>query len=269
MQASRTASRTPSRVATRVATRVVAATAVAGVAVLALSAPAFAHVSVQPEGAAAKGGYAVVDFKVPNERDDAATTKLEVNLPADHPLASVMPQPVPGWSVKVTRSKLAKPLTMHGEKIDEAVTKVTWTADGKGIEPGYFQKFPLSLGALPEDTDKLVFKALQTYSDKEVVRWIEVQQEGQEEPENPAPVLELSAATDDHHGAADDASDKTEGKTDGKTDGKADATTGKTAAAADTKGGSDTTARVLGVVGIVIGVAGVAYGVLAGRRRTA
>ncbi|MEV7240827.1 YcnI family protein [Streptomyces sp. NPDC093248] len=243
------------------ASRIAAATAVAGSAVLALSGPAFAHVSVQPEGTAAKGGYAVVDFKVPNERDDASTTKLEVNFPADHPLASVMPQPLPGWSVKVTKSKLDKPLTMHGEKIDEAVTKVTWTADGKGVEPGYFQKFPLSVGALPEDTDQLVFKAVQTYSDKEVVRWIEVPQEGQAEPENPAPVLELSAATDDHHGTSA-AADETDDKTDGKT--------GQTAADdEDSKGGSDTTARVLGVVGIVVGAAGVAYGVLAGRRRTA
>ncbi|MFJ9735090.1 YcnI family protein [Streptomyces sp. NPDC101171] len=249
------------------ASRIAAATAVAGSAVLALSGPAFAHVSVQPEGSAAKGGYAVVDFKVPNERDDASTVKLEVNFPADHPLASVMPQPLPGWSVKVTKSKLDKPLTMHGEKIDEAVTKVTWTADGKGVEPGYFQKFPLSVGALPEDTDQLVFKAIQTYSDKEVVRWIEVPQEGQAEPENPAPVLELSAAADDHHGtsaAADKAADKAADETDGKT--------GQTAAADDNEGaksGSDTTARVLGVAGIVIGAAGVAYGVLAGRRRTA
>ncbi|WP_030344479.1 YcnI family protein [Streptomyces sp. NRRL S-1022] len=237
------------------ASRIAAAAAAAGTAVLALSAPAFAHVSVQPEGPAAKGGYAVVDFKVPNERDNASTTKVEVNLPAEHPIASVMPQPVPGWKAEVTKSKLAKPLTMHGEKIDEAVSKVTWTADGKGIEPGYFQKFPLSLGALPENTDELVFKAVQTYSDKEVVRWIEVPQEGKDEPENPAPVLELSAATDDHHGTA--SAENTAEKT------------GKTAAAGDSGSDSDTTARVLGVVGIVIGVAGVAYGVLAGRRRTA
>ncbi|MFF8861998.1 YcnI family protein [Streptomyces sp. NPDC015139] len=250
MQASRVASR-------RTVSRVAAAAAVAGTAVLTLSAPAFAHVTVQPEGTAAKGGYAVVDFKVPNERDDASTTKVEVNLPADHPIASVMPQPIPGWKIQVTRSKLDKPLTMHGEKIDEAVSKVTWTADGKGIEAGYFQKFPLSVGALPEDADQLVFKAVQTYSNKEVVRWIEVPEEGEDEPENPAPVLELSAATGDHHGTAgaEDTAAKTE----------------KTAAAADSgsDGGSDTTARVLGVVGIVIGIAGVAYGVLAGRRRTA
>ncbi|MET8942868.1 YcnI family protein [Streptomyces sp. NPDC004542] len=241
------------------ASRLAAAAAVAGVSVLALSAPAFAHVSVQPETTPAKGGYAVVDFKVPNERDDASTTKLEVNLPADHPLASVMPQPIDGWTVKVTRSKLAKPMEMHGKKITEAVTKVTWTADGKGIEPGYFQKFPLSIGALPDDTDELVFKAIQTYSDKETVRWIEVQQDGQEEPENPAPVLALAAASADSHGstAATDASEKTDEKA------------GATAAAADSSGGgSDTTARVLGIVGIVVGAAGVAYGVLAGRRRT-
>ncbi|MCX5091396.1 YcnI family protein [Streptomyces sp. NBC_00365] len=242
------------------ASRIAAVGAVAASAVLAVSAPAFAHVSVQPEGQAAKGGYAVVDFKVPNERDDASTNKVEVNFPTDHPLASVMPQPLDGWSVKVTKSKLAKPLTMHGEKISEAVTKVTWTATGKGIEPGFFQKFPLSVGALPEDTDELVFKAIQTYDNKEVVRWIEPQQEGKEEPENPAPVLTLPAAsTDGHHGSsatAEDASDTS-------TAAPASSTS------ASSSDGADTTARVLGVVGIVVGAAGVAYGVLAGRRRTA
>ncbi|MFF2997485.1 YcnI family protein [Streptomyces sp. NPDC057950] len=239
------------------ASRIAAAGGVAASAVLALSVPAFAHVSVQPEGTAAKGAYAVVDFKVPNERDDSATTKVEVNLPTDHPLASVMPQPLDGWSVKVTKSKLAKPLTLHGEQISEAVSKVTWTATGKGIEPGFFQKFPLSIGQLPEDADELVFKAIQTYDNKEVVRWIEPQKEGAEEPENPAPVLALSAASaDGHHGsAAEDASDTS-------TPAAKD-----TSAAASSSSDTDTTARVLGIVGIVVGAAGVAYGVLAGRRR--
>jgi uncharacterized protein len=235
--------------------RLAATGALAASAVVVLSSPAFAHVSVQPEGAAAKGGYAVLDFKVPNERDDASTTKLEVNFPADHPLASVMPEPMDGWTVKVTKSKLDKPVEVHGKQITEAVTKVTWTADGKGVEPGYFEKFPVSVGALPEDTDELVFKAIQTYSNKEVVRWIEEQKEGEEEPETPAPVLTLSAASEDHHGstAAEETSDKTEN------------TAAESAAPADS---SDTTARVLGVVGIVVGALGVAYGVLAGRRRT-
>ncbi|MEU9054730.1 YcnI family protein [Streptomyces sp. NPDC048384] len=239
--------------------RIAAVGALAGTGVLALSVPAFAHVSVQPEGTAAKGGYAVVDFKVPNERDDASTTKLEVTFPTDHPLASVMPEAIPGWKAEVTKSKLDKPLEMHGKKITEAVSKVTWTADGEGVKPGFFQKFPVSVGTLPEDADELVFKAIQTYSNKEVVRWIEVPQEGQEEPENPAPVLELSAAEEGHHGSS--SSDKDSDSDD------AEAASAKTDAA-EPADSSDTTARVLGVVGIVVGALGVAYGVIAGRRRT-
>lgn len=236
--------------------RVAAVGAVAASAVLVLSAPAFAHVSVQPQGEAAKGGFATVNFKVPNERDDASTTKLEVNFPTDHPLASVMPEPVPGWDVKVTKSKLDKPMDMHGEKIDEAVSKVTWTADEDGIAPGTFQQFPVSIGALPEKSDQLVFKALQTYSNKEVVRWIEEPKEGAAEPESPAPVLKLTEATEGHGAAADKASD----------DSKSGEGSDASEQAADSSS-SDGLARGLGIAGILVGAAGVAFGVLAGRRR--
>ncbi|MFF3455691.1 YcnI family protein [Streptomyces sp. NPDC002730] len=240
--------------------RIALATGVAASSVLLLSGTAFAHVSVQPQGEAAKGGYATVNFKVPNERDNASTVKLEVNIPTEHPLSSVMPQPVPGWKVEVTKSKLAKPLQVHGKQITEAVSKVTWTADGSKIGPGQFQQFPLSLGKLPEDADQLVFKALQTYDNKEVVRWIEEAKEGAAEPESPAPVLKLSAATgDEHGGGAKGASAK-----DGKNAGHDEDT--KSEEASDSS--SDTTARILGIVGILVGVAGVAFGVLAGRRRT-
>ncbi|MEV8565689.1 YcnI family protein [Streptomyces sp. NPDC051322] len=231
---------------------------VAATTVLLVSGTAFAHVTVQPEGAAAKGGYAVIDFKVPNERDNASTTEVEVHFPTDHPLASVSVQPVPGWHAEVTTSKLAKPLTIHGKKIDKAVSKVTWT--GGKIKPGEFEQFPLSVGQLPTDTDQLTFKALQTYSNKEVVRWIEEQKPGAEEPENPAPVLKLTAAADTG-GSTSAASDTASS---GKSAGDRSSTP-DTASSAD--GTSDNTARVLGIIGIVIGVAGVAFGLLAGRRR--
>ncbi|NGO79596.1 YcnI family protein [Streptomyces sp. YC504] len=241
--------------------RVLTASAVAAGSVVLLSGTAFAHVSVQPQGEAAKGSYATVNFKVPNESDTASTVKLEVNFPTDHPLASVMPQPVPGWDVKVTKSKLDKPLEVHGNKITEAVSKVTWTADDKGVQPGQFQQFPVSLGQLPEDADQMVFKALQTYSDKEVVRWIEEPVEGGEEPEKPAPVLQLSEAADDHHGGG--SADKAASS---DSDGKGGDDAKENTASADS---SDGTARALGIAGILVGAAGVAFGVLAGRRRSA
>ncbi|MFE2282728.1 YcnI family protein [Streptomyces sp. NPDC059443] len=233
--------------------RVSFAAALAAGAVLLLSGTAFAHVGVQP-GEATKGGYATINFKVPNERDNASTTQLEVNFPADQPLSSVMPQDIPGWTVTVEKTKLDKPLTVHGKQINEAVTKVTWS--GGKIESGKFQQFPLSIGKLPDNADKMVFKAIQTYDNGEVVRWIEEAKDGAAEPANPAPVLKLTAApaagADDHHdddggknGAAADKMDHTEAA----------------------KSGSDTTARALGIAGIVIGLGGVAFGV-ASRRRT-
>lgn len=245
-----------------VSRRFAVAGAVAASSVLMLAGPAFAHVSVQPEGAAAKGGYAVVNFKVPNERDNAQTVKLEVSFPADHPLASVQPEALPGWTVEVTKSKLDKPLTVHGKQINEAVTKVTWS--GGKIESGYFQKFPLSVGPLPTDTDKLVFKAVQTYSNGEAVRWIEEQKQGAEEPANPAPVLTLSAASADHHGGAAPASDDKKDDMAGHDDKKSE----NSEASSDSKD-SDNTARALGIVGIVIGVLGVAFAAFAVRRRAA
>ncbi|GGY67475.1 YcnI family copper-binding membrane protein [Streptomyces omiyaensis] len=245
--------------------RAALAAGTAAASVVLLSGTAFAHVSVQPQGEAAKGGYATVNIKVPNERDNASTVKLEVNFPLDHPLASVMPQPVPGWKAEVTKAKLDKPLTLHGKQINEAVSKVTWTADGSKIGPGQFQQFPLSLGQLPEDADQLVLKAIQTYDNDEVVRWIE-EQKGSEEPQNPAPVLKLSAAGDDHHGGAATSAAPT-ATTDAKAghDAAGDHAGTTTASASST----DTTARVLGVAGIVVGIAGVAFGLLAGRRRSA
>jgi uncharacterized protein YcnI len=236
--------------------RVTTVGALAATSVLLCAGPAFAHVSVDPESAA-PGDYSVVNFKVPNERDDASTTKLEINLPRDHPLASVMPQPVPGWDVKVTKSKLDKPIEVHGEKIKEAVTKITWT--GGEVKKGEFQQFPVSMGELPEDADQLVFKTLQTYDDGEVVRWIEEPKAGQPEPENPAPVLKLTKA------AAED-SDAKGGDAAGSENPSAQSGTSDDGSAG---GGTDNTARVLGIVGILAGVAGVAFGVLAGRRRSA
>ncbi|MFB7025511.1 MULTISPECIES: YcnI family protein [unclassified Streptomyces] len=273
-------SRTPARRASVRRVSAVRAALAGGIAlssVALLSGTAFAHVSVQPQGEAAKGGYATVNIKVPNERDNASTVKLEVNFPLDHPLASVMPQPVPGWKAEVTKSKLDKPLELHGRTINEAVSKVTWTAEGAGIGPGQFQQFPLSLGQLPENADELVLKSVQTYSNKEVVRWIEEQKEGAEEPQNPAPVLKLSAASDDHHGGgaapsatatASASASASAGEKDGHDD-KAGDRAEKNTASASSSSSSDTTARILGVVGILVGVAGVAFGVLAGRRRSA
>jgi uncharacterized protein YcnI len=162
-------------------------------AVAVLASPAFAHVTVTP-AQATQGGFTVLTFLVPNEQDSATTTKVEVNLPADQPLASVVIKPVPGWAATSTTTKLAAPIQSDDGPVTEAVTKVTWVATGAAaIQPGQFQEFSLSVGPLP-DADQMIFKVLQTYSDGTIVRWIDEPNPNGSEPAHPAPVLKLAKA---------------------------------------------------------------------------
>ncbi|HYN93236.1 MAG TPA: YcnI family protein [Pilimelia sp.] len=210
--------------------------------VLGFAAPASAHVTVNPREAD-QGGFTRVAFRVPTESDTASTTKVEVTFPVDAPVPSVSVMPVPGWTVAVQKGKPAKPVEAHGAPVTEVVTKITWTAaQGAGVRPGEFQEFPVSLGPLPE-VDRLVFKALQTYSDGNVVRWIEEPVAGGEEPESPAPVLSLTAAA-----AAGAASPKPVSAAEDLADSDADSTG---------------LALTLGIAGLVAGLAGVGLGGLA------
>jgi uncharacterized protein YcnI len=122
--------------------------------------------------------------------------KLEVTFPADHPIPFVSVQPTPGWTWSAEKVSLAKPIKAEGGSITEAVSKITWT--GGQIKPGEFQLFTVSAGPLPTNTKSLEFKALQTYSNGEVVRWIESTPKGGPEPELPAPVLKLSGKSKEH-----------------------------------------------------------------------
>jgi uncharacterized protein YcnI len=174
-----------------VATLTLAAVATA---VLGLAGPASAHVTINPKEAT-QGGYGRFAFRVPNESSTASTAKVEVVLPENAPVGSVSTMPVPGWTVQVEKRKVDPPIEVHGSQLTEAVAKLTWTASADGgVKPGEFQEFPVSMGPLPQ-VDQMVFKVLQTYSDGEVARWIEEPTPGGEEPEHPAPVLTLAAAS--------------------------------------------------------------------------
>jgi periplasmic copper chaperone A len=147
-------------------------------AAFALASPAFAHVTVHPN-ALPSGGFTVINVRVPNERPKAATTRVDVKFPSGFIFLSYAR--VPGWSTKVLYRKLAKPVTVFGEKFTQEVDRVVWS--GGRIAPGQFAELPLSVAmpGAPSGT-VLTFKAVQTYSNGEVVRWI-----GSPDAETPAP----------------------------------------------------------------------------------
>ncbi|MFE2516814.1 YcnI family copper-binding membrane protein [Streptomyces mirabilis] len=224
----------------------VAALTTAGV--LAAAGAAFAHVTVHPETYAKGATDGVLTFRVPNEEDTASTTKVQVFLPTDHPVLGVLVTPQEGWTAQVTTTKLKTPVKTDDGTITEAVSEITWT--GGRIRHGQYQDFNVAFGQLPDDTDQLSFKTLQTYSDGNVVRWIEEEKKGAEEPENPAPVLTLTA--ENAGTGSDGASDSASGSASSSSSSSAPAV------AADSTSSSDSTARGLGIAGLVVGVLGLA-----------
>lgn len=156
-------------------------------ATLVVASAASAHVTLQPTQVA-PGDFTRLDVRVPNERDNAGTTKVEVQFPPG--FAFVSTEPVPGWTAVVKRRKAAKPIETEGEKLTDEVATVTWTGNGKTgiVKPGEFQDFGLSVGMPDAPGETLTFKALQTYAGGEVVRWI-----GPPDSDDPAPQVVLTS----------------------------------------------------------------------------
>jgi uncharacterized protein YcnI len=216
--------------------------AAALVAALALAPVAGAHVTLQPEEAPA-GGFTRLDVRVPNERDNANTTKVEVQFPPGFLFVSY--EPVPGWDIELIMRKLDKPVEQFGEQITEEVGRITFTGDGETgvIRPGEFQDFGLSLGVPEKPGSTLTFKALQTYSNGEVVRWI-----GPPDSEEPAPQVKLTAAEGEEAASAPAAQQQ-----------------------APAGGEDDDDGSGLSIVALIVGAVGLATGLAAlllSRRRT-
>jgi uncharacterized protein len=81
--------------------------AAAAVALVVLGAPlASAHVTVSSDSGT-QGSGASLTFRVPNERDEASTTAVEIDFPTDHPLSGVSVLSKPGWTFSVVQAEPA------------------------------------------------------------------------------------------------------------------------------------------------------------------
>ena len=171
--------------------------AVVAVCAAVIPASASAHVTLAPKTADA-GSWTTFAVKVPNESDSASTVKVALKMPPG--IVSASYEPVDGWTVKVVKTKLAKPIESEDGPISEVVSEVQWTATGKGVQPGQFVPFGLTVPVPDVAGQTLTFKAVQSYSDGKVVRWI-----GAPDSAEPAPVVEVTAAADGHQGGAGEA----------------------------------------------------------------
>ncbi|WP_329182863.1 DUF1775 domain-containing protein [Actinacidiphila glaucinigra] len=146
----------------------------ASAAVLAVAAPAAAHAEVSASTAQALAENVTLTFESEAESASAGFTKIRIVLPDGIATDTVRLKEAPkGWKL--------------------AAGADGYTVGGPALAPGTNAEHSIVVRQLP-DASSLAFKTLETYSDGEVSRWIEVPKKGQAEPENPAPVLDLKPA---------------------------------------------------------------------------
>lgn len=227
-------------------------------AALVLAPAAAAHVTANP-GEAPAGAFAVVSFRVPHGCEDAATTSLSVQIPAG--VSSVAPQAVPGWEVSTTTGELPEPIESEGETITEGITAVTWT--GGPLDPHQYTDFGISMRMPDRPGETIWFPAIQRCG-AAVTRWITIPEDGQPEPDTPAPGVELIASTGGEHGGGGAAMEEPGAETTADEPAAEDEETAPAAAAASDDDDRDALALTLGAAGLAAGL--LALGLTLSRR---
>ncbi|MDQ0688382.1 hypothetical protein QFZ56_007345 [Streptomyces achromogenes] len=157
----------------RAGRRLVLAGALALTATLALAAPAAAHAEVEADKPQALAENVTLSFVSEAESGSAGFTNLRVVLPEGIAPADIALDEGPkGWKLTAAADG--------------------YTLAGPALRTGVDAEYKIKVRQLP-DVKELVFKTVETYSDGEVSRWIELPTGGKE-PEQPAPVLKLKAA---------------------------------------------------------------------------
>lgn len=143
-------------------------------AVLGLAGPAAAHVEVTATPPRALATGAVLTLSGEAESDTAGVTGVRIQLPAGMLPADFRLAGAPaGWRLTGSAQVLS--------------------IGGPALPVGRDLRLTLKVRQLP-DTDRLVLKTVQTYSDKTEDAWIELPSASVPEPDQPAPVVTLQSA---------------------------------------------------------------------------
>lgn len=139
-----------------------------------LATPALAHVQVEAEPGSPGAADATLKITAAGESSTAGITKIDLTadpaIPAD---AITLVSGPTGWTVS--------PGSQGG-----------FAVGGPALPKGEDATVTLKVKLLPS-APQVVFKVLQSYSDGDVERWIELPGPDGKEPDKPAPIVKLSA----------------------------------------------------------------------------
>ncbi len=155
-----------------------------------ISVPAAAHVTLEYQVANA-GSYYKGTFKVGHGCGGSPIKQIVVTIPAG--VQGAKPMPKAGWTLEVTRARLAQPRDDHGKTITEDVARISWTAKTPAdyLQNDWYDEFVLQ-AKLPAKAGTIYWPVSQICEEGKV-DWTEVPKAGQKlhDLKNPAAALEL------------------------------------------------------------------------------
>ena len=156
----------------------------------AIVAPVAAHVTLEYQVANA-GSYYKGTFKVGHGCGSSPVKQIVVTIPSG--VQGAKPMPKAGWTIEITREKLAQPMSGPGKPVTEDVSRISWTAKTPGdyLQNGWYDEFVLQ-AKLPVQEGTLYWPVSQICEEGQV-DWTDVLKAGQKlsDLKSPAAALEL------------------------------------------------------------------------------
>jgi uncharacterized protein YcnI len=164
-----------------------ACAAVAAATLTALSAPAFAHATLEVQEAKIGSTYKAV-VRIGHGCGSEATNVVRVQIPEGY--YNVKPMPKAGWQLETVIGPYAGSYDNHGTTVTEGVKEIVWS--GGSLPNEWYDEFVFRgtfAGSLQEG--KFWFPTIQECANGQEA-WIDVT--GNKEAEDPAPSLKLVPA---------------------------------------------------------------------------
>lgn len=151
--------------------------------------PAHAHVSFENAQAAVGTTYKAI-LRIPHGCDGKATDGVRIRIPEG--VIAVKPMPKAGWTIEKTVTRYNSAYELHGAKVTEGVTELSWRGGSLADDEYDEFVFRATLDASLPPGETIYFPVIQTCG-TDRAEWAEVPAEGQtaHDVERPAPGLEL------------------------------------------------------------------------------
>jgi len=159
-------------------------------AIIAVPAPAFAHVSFETAQASPNSTYKAV-LRIPHGCDGQPTLKVRVRIPEG--VVAVKPMPKAGWKLEVAKGAYVRAYKVNGETISEGVTDIVWAGS---LDDAFYDEFVFQARFTDAfQPGATVYFPVVQECEKGVAEWIQVPAAGEDPHKlaSPAPGVKIVA----------------------------------------------------------------------------